>query len=359
MRRLFIHIGAPKTGSTAIQHFLASEREALLRHGILYPAAATIGQAHHVIGAAVFPGRASRLGGVPRDAAFEQAVADVHAEIATHRPETLILSTEYLWGVLSPNDIRRLLAAFRGWEVHVVAYLRRQDLLAQSLFMQAVKRGHAGGFAEWLERAEADSKAPFDFFRVLRNWSDHGARIIVRVYEKGSIGPDVRADFLATVGANAAIAPPAENRAVNTTPDATTVELLRLVNREIADPDLAQRLRRRIMRNSPSRALFAPLPYLDREEAERFMARFAEGNRRVAQDFLGRADGVLFRDPLPPQRAEPAEACGDGALLRRLVSLLPALIEPRKSLKARRPAAHAAGEAGRPDDQAKATVPSE
>ncbi|MFN6998800.1 MAG: hypothetical protein ACK4ST_02040, partial [Elioraea tepidiphila] len=310
MRRLFIHIGAPKTGSTAIQHFLADERAALLRHGILYPAAATIGKAHHAIGAAIFPGRAGRLGGVPRDAALARALADVHAEIERHQPTTVILSTEYLWGVLSPDRIRRLLAAFPDWRVHVVAYLRRQDLLAQSLYIQAVKAGHAGGFHEWLEHSQAGSKAPFDFFRVLRSWSGCGADVIVRVYETGSITPDVRVDFLETVGAGTAVAPPAGNRAVNTTPDATTVELLRVVNREIADPDVANRLRRRIMRSSPARAPFAPLPYLGHEEAALFVARFAEGNRRVAQEFLGRADGVLFRDPLPGPRAEPAEGRG-------------------------------------------------
>ena len=29
------------------------------------------------------------------------------------------------------------------------------------------------------------------------------------------------------------------------------------------------------------------------------MQQFEEGNRRVAQEFLGREDGVLFREPIP------------------------------------------------------------
>lgn len=34
---LFLHIGRPKTGSTALQHFLMKNRQRLLDNGILYP----------------------------------------------------------------------------------------------------------------------------------------------------------------------------------------------------------------------------------------------------------------------------------------------------------------------------------
>lgn len=37
---------------------------------------------------------------------------------------------------------------------------------------------------------------------------------------------------------------------------------------------------------------------LSYEEWQSFMQQFEEGNRKVAQEFLGREDGVLFREPI-------------------------------------------------------------
>jgi hypothetical protein len=330
MSRLFLHIGSPKTGSTAIQHFLAENREALLRHRILYPRAATIGQAHHVIGAAVHPWKAHRLGGMSPDAALAQATAEIAAEIEAHRPETLVLSTEYLWGALAPAHVRRVLEAFPGWNLRVITYLRRQDLLAQALYVQSVKAGHTGGFAEWLKGAQAGPMSPFEFDRILQSWAGCGAEVVVRVYEKGSIAADIRADFLEILGAAGAVPLPAENDSVNATPDAATVEIMRIVSREIGDAELANRIRRRIMKYSPPRSRFSPLSYFRGDEASRFLAKFAEGNMRVARDFLGRADGVLFRDAIPPPGEDATAETNDAALLRRLVRLLPQLVVDRR-----------------------------
>jgi len=45
----YIHIGIHKTGSTAIQHFLHHNHDALLNHGILYPKVGLHGTGHHEI----------------------------------------------------------------------------------------------------------------------------------------------------------------------------------------------------------------------------------------------------------------------------------------------------------------------
>lgn len=326
---LFIHIGSPKTGTTALQHFLHEKRDALLSLGVLYPRGGSHRSAHHVLGAAVFPGRASRLEGQTRDEALKTSVDAIREEINTFKPHTVVLSTEYLWGDLSPANVRRLLTPFNDCRIHIVIYVRRQDLLAQSLYVQAVKGGEARPFADWLAQAREGSKAGFHFDQVMSAWSDSGVntRIIVRVYEKGQLASDIREDFLQTVAPGLTIALP-EDRITNTSPDITTIELLRAVSAGVPDKDKANNIRRRLIAKSPPRTLFEPLTYFGPGEAAAFVEEFAESNATVARRYLGREDGVLFRDPPPGDGGETPPWPDSKAILSRLIAILPDITEP-------------------------------
>lgn len=327
-RKLFIHIGSPKTGTTTLQKFLYDQRGALAREGVLYPEGGIKRSAHHILGAAVFPGRGSRLdAGVTREDALDSSVKAIRAQVDEQNPHTVILSTEYLWGYLSPANVRKLLAPFRDFEIHVVLYVRRQDLLAQSLYVQAVKGGEARTFNEWLDQARSGAKGGFHFDQVISAWRDSGIRtkIIVRVYERGQLASDIRQDFLDTVAPGVSVSLP-DDRAANISPDVTTIELLRAISRILPDPEIANAIRRRLIGKSPPRTLFEPLSYFAPGEAEAFVAGYAEGNAAVAREVLGREDGVLFKDPVPTDDDEGRAWPDDAAVLARLIALLPQLM---------------------------------
>ncbi len=329
MTDLYIHIGAPKTGTTAIQHHLLKNRDILARqYRILYPRGGLLGAGHHIIGAAVFPERSYRLQGLSREDALQRSLHDVRMEIEESKPCTVILSTEYLWGELSADNIRRLLNPLSHCKIKVVAYLRRQDLLAQSLYVQAVKGGLADPFSVWLERVASSGRAGFDFHKVLTAWMTTGipTEVIVRVYEKSQLRNDICSDFLATVSSQEISLPSASSQVVNPGPDRATVELLRLVSGKLKDPKLGAIVRKKILSNSASRALFAPLHYLPSNEAASFMSRFAEVNARVARDFIKRPDGRLFEETSPASGSSPNEEVDSADLLRRIIDLLPVLL---------------------------------
>ena len=336
MTDLFIHIGAPKTGTTAIQQYLLKHRAALAAQGVLYPAGGLLKTAHHVIGAAVFPGRSSRLEGMSREEALKTSIAKVRQEIDEHKPRTVILSTEYLWGDLSQADIRSLLLPFSDLSLKVVAYVRRQDLLAQSLYVQAVKGGASESFPVWLKRVVDGEKAGFDFHRVLSAWRSAGVPVetVVRVYEKSQIEGGICTDFMAAVCPGLPHVPKEGAHVANAGPDRTTVELLRLVSKSIEDRELANQVRKRILLQSPARSLFEPLNYLPGREVEAFLNRYARQNEAVARDFLDRADGVLFRDAPPVAEAPVVEDVAASALLDRLLKLLPGLVADRAAADA-------------------------
>jgi hypothetical protein len=329
---LYLHIGMPKTGTTAIQHFLTGNRAKLAAQGVLYPAGGTVRAGHHILGAAVFPRRAAPLEGVPREVALERAMTAILSEIDAARPRTVILSTEFLWGNLPAAKIGRLLGPLKGLRIHVVPYLRRQDLFAQSLYMQAVKGGHARPFAAWLDGAEESAKGGFHYDRVLNAWRDCGLPVSVepRVYEKGQIEADVRRDFINTVAPGVDVDYPDESRRLNTTPDMLTIGILRAINASLEAGESTNRIRRRILLESPPRDTSAQLGYFREGEAEAFLAHFAASNARIARDYLRRPDGILFREPV---RAGERETASEEAVLGRLVAMLPRLVvlPPRKA----------------------------
>lgn len=329
MKKLFVHIGAPKTGTSAIQHFMLRNRDALARQGVLYPQGGMLKSAHHLIGAAIHPLRSKRLGNATPDEVLAKAIAQIREEVAALKPRALVISTEYLWGVLSPAQIHRLLGCFEDYEIHIVAYLRRQDLMAQSLYVQAVKTGTPLSFSDWVEAALESGKGGFHFHRILTSWRDCGVPVSmdVRLYEKSQIGSDICSDFLKLVSAEPLHGMVSDTGLINTAPDMETTELLRLINSTLKDKDASAQLRRSIIKHSPPRALFAPLQYLAPAEVARFMQQFAEDNQAVAREFVQRADATLFYEKLP-EPASYAPADFDQAdLLRKLIELLPALTQ--------------------------------
>lgn len=148
MTELVLHIGMPKTGTSALQDRLKRSRRALLDQGILYPDTGT-GRTHAFL-AFTFAaeGKVPRLKlarmNADRDrmtAAYQAGWATVAREIAEHRPARVILTSEHLFGrVTAENgtDFRdRVNALFDT--VKVVAYIRQPSRAYYAKVQQRLK----------------------------------------------------------------------------------------------------------------------------------------------------------------------------------------------------------------------------
>lgn len=154
-KRVVIHVGLPKCGSSSVQLRLAGAREPLARAGIAYPLTdpATgrpvlnpadpdthLPQHMRLADALTRPTGAGMLGDLLRD--FDRSDAG-----------TLVLSSE--------SFVRRVhrfaddaLAALRGYEVELVLFVRRRDRWLLAMYKQAVrawKRRWRGSFDRWLD----------------------------------------------------------------------------------------------------------------------------------------------------------------------------------------------------------------
>ena len=197
--RIFLHTGVWKTGSTAIQTFLARNADALVRRGVLIPDYARDMRAYNHL--------FERL--VARDEAGVQSVAEQLArDISAHEPETLILSSEHFWHA-PPDVIERVAAMLRGFsdDVRVIAYIRPQDDMWASLYAQQAKffrvtsAHNIWGNGDYIGPAIAENAMFYHrCFSVYRQAFGADA-VDLKVYDRAAFRDgDVVQDFLDWVG---------------------------------------------------------------------------------------------------------------------------------------------------------------
>jgi hypothetical protein len=146
--KLVLHVGMPKTGSTAIQTRLAASRGMLKSQGILYPRSETDPAHHFLVFLLDFVNRAPRLLSQQfgRDTAaaqanFARAWDDVRDEVGETRPEFVILSSEYLFKRIVAEQSVELAQHLRDLFVDptIVVYVRRPSGYFGSDLQQRVR----------------------------------------------------------------------------------------------------------------------------------------------------------------------------------------------------------------------------
>jgi hypothetical protein len=204
--KLILHIGTPKTGTTAVQRFLYANRQLLAEYGIHYATPPhNLGHANSVANA-LSTGNSRAV----------QTFLARHVKCARRRgADTILISAEnfYVRNVIfsmqrrqvclnALEHDRRLVETLRALlpdEIatsRIACYFRRPDRYAESLYNQHVKRGIiAGTFDEFLSLIE-----PALFYdRCMRSWADvfGQSNCVVRLYD--SVKTDVVGDFVANV----------------------------------------------------------------------------------------------------------------------------------------------------------------
>jgi hypothetical protein len=137
MRDLFFHIGLHKTGTTYLQQLILENRDLFAQAGLaLAPYLHPIEGNHYPMIEAL---RAERF----RPEAFARILGEV---AATPGDKVLITAEEFCSAITSyPDRLAALYAAAaRHFNPRIVIFVRRQDFLKESVFVQAVKTWHAG-----------------------------------------------------------------------------------------------------------------------------------------------------------------------------------------------------------------------
>jgi hypothetical protein len=180
-RRIFLHIGEPKTGTTFLQQVMATNRAELVRQGIVYPGPK--GNAHW---------RAAQdlreIVQKPNDPEppFTGEWAALVRKLAGAKRIGVV--SHELFSAATRAQAARALAALSEYELHLVLTVRDLGSLLPAEWQETVKHRNARSFDAWLEHVAREASLP-DRHRS-GFWSVHDTLAIIDDWAQDVIPPE-------------------------------------------------------------------------------------------------------------------------------------------------------------------------
>ncbi|MBL7259382.1 hypothetical protein [Paractinoplanes lichenicola] len=228
-RRVFIHIGAPKTGSTYVQNVLWNNVEALRGAGILLPGKFS---AHDEAMADL-----RELPWHPNPAwSWDKLVAR-----AAEWPGDVVITNEGL-GAANNAQAARAVRSLRPAEVHILVAARDLWRTFPSMWQQSIRARGVWSFEDFIGAVE---RGTFEDFwehhtanRMLRRWGDlvpAEQRHLITVPGPGMPRDTLWRRFASVIGIPDGVCDLSVAPGANTSLGAAEVEVLRRVNRALGD----------------------------------------------------------------------------------------------------------------------------
>ncbi|MDE5863507.1 MAG: hypothetical protein K2H34_04085, partial [Lachnospiraceae bacterium] len=308
MKTLYLHIGTPKTATTAIQTFCWDNREILEKHGYGYPLfdyqftnVQKYRNAHFLVG---------RIKDADGKRQFDEEQKVVREELGQvcqlfEQYDNIILSDEGIWnrGFFDDTNcwerLKQGLLKDDNIAVKVIVYLRRQDDFLFSWWNQQVKEGMlSSSVMSWEEVVEKMPYIKLDYYNILTKISEYVGKenITVRIFDKKSfVGGSIQADFLDALHLQYTdeykLLAPMQNPSLTK----NNVEIKRVLN---TLPDLDKQKNsyfRKLLTEASAEGEEGSSHMFSEEEDRKFLEKYQEGNAKIAREYLGK-DGALFND---------------------------------------------------------------
>jgi hypothetical protein len=188
MKRLFLHFGRHKCGTTSIQKTLYHNRTKLLESGYYYPLTGIRVAAHHEIAEAL----SNKTPSANADT-LEKLYQELKSEVQLTNCRNVIVSSEQLQSC-NPAMVANF---FRDFDVIPVCYLREQAAYLRSSYLQKV---HATDYTGTVEQFYQEGFST-DYRVFLERWkAAFESDISVRLFDRDSLTDgDVVRDFLMAI----------------------------------------------------------------------------------------------------------------------------------------------------------------
>ena len=301
-KTLIIHIGWHKTASTVIQLYFDKYRRNLRDNDICYPVIDNQtgfgGIKHSDLLASIF--NELQFGELRLDVKkFEVLFEKSIKEISSSRCSCAVLSEEGF--SMEHPGIAQFMGRYKEYfdDIKVVAYIRRQDYLFESMYAQGVKqkitRGK-GRFQKFIEHPKVRKRA--DYSMILDWWAEvFGVEnILVAPFESHVIAPDPVTYFfkVASLPMNLLEEYPVVQIKTHSSPPREVTEFFRFMNARGQDFD-EKILTEFLMKSG---AQLTNTRYLSVDDRERILSEYENGNLSLARKYLKRDKGVLFEEAI-------------------------------------------------------------
>ena len=297
MKTLYLHIGTPKTGTTAIQHFLLKNRTVLEEHGYCFPEL----PCHYTYA------RNNRNGYfLTAHTGYKKGFKQLENLFGVY--DNIILTEETLWRHLyvHPQIATDLMAHAKenNYQIRVIVYLRCQDEFIISLWKENVKhRKHALTltFQERLPQVLENESFILEYASRLDELAAVFGRdqLTVRRYEKSSWKNGlIIDDFLACIGLEHTADFEELEALKNPSLSENTVEIKRIINKEPSFSQDENRYLYHFLREiSADSSAAYPCSMLSKDEANELLHQFDGENARVAEEYICDGNPLFSRTP--------------------------------------------------------------
>lgn len=292
----YFHIGAGKTGSSAIQAFLNTNRKLLAtKHKVLYPNIKTpIDDGdffnHELM---FYPNK--KLNYKALYSHFD-AITEF---VQKNNIEKIVLSSENTsesFAEIIKNTVERFNLNYR-----IIIYVRRQDTWIESAWKQW---GHKS--KEYKNLDDYLNKVDVNWHKIIGKWSTllNKKNIVVKPYEQEQLPNGLIADFLSILNVDyntgSFVEANSDYKSVNNGFSPEIIKILELckgLNNGIHDNKMFRFLGE-VLPADYRKAPFKNYGILNNEQRKFIIDKYSKPNTLLAKEYLNNEDGILFRDPV-------------------------------------------------------------
>ncbi len=334
-RRVFLHIGAPKTGTTYLQGVLDLNRDVLARQGVLY----ATGRSSRDRVWATEELRGIDLSRHPRRQAA--GAWDRIVEQVKGWEGTAVVSHEF-FGACSAEQAKRALQDLEPCEVHLVFTARDYVSLASAVWQERLKYGHSTRFSDF--RLDTAGTTPMwswqtqDLLAILARWQHHlpPSQVHVVTVPRGGKPDALWERFASVVGVDPSLTS-REIGSANTSLGLVEAELLRRVDERadgvLSGPREHARWTRDLLANTVlsqgSGERFSVSGPYAQELADR-SHEAVTGIADAGYDVVGTLDDLLPPDP-PPVTRSPDDASTEELMDAAIAAIVGLIAEAKRT----------------------------
>jgi|JFJP01.1.fsa_nt_gi hypothetical protein len=301
MVKLYLHIGQPKTGTSAIQALLNQNREILAcQFKILYPnlQGDDFGIGNYFNHAPFFKvGVANNT----LDSCLQILQKCKDYCIENQITELIISGEGFYEANWAPQLFHRITNEIFD-DFQIILYLRRQDYWIESAWKQW---GHKDTSFKSIQ--EYSQRRNMNWNHFLSRWLKFFDKsdFIIRPFEKETIGEDIVKDFMLLLGIeinNTLQNPSRIYKNVNSGFQPEVIELLNICNylvKDIHDNKIFDVISSALSDKFKKKSPFVSYGLLSPKERYEIVQKYSDSNREIAKIFFGPEKDNLFSEPWP------------------------------------------------------------